>query len=233
MVEVTVKRSMRAQPAWPEPFIAALRQFGRVRPAADRAGTKPQTVYDRRKKHPEFAAAWDAALGEFKARAAALPTAPAGPPVKLSKRAQFLEALAETSNVLLSAQRAGLPLREMHKLRRKDAAFAAEWRAALMEGYDMLEMELLGHLRNPIPARKMDVGSAMRLLAAHRETVLRERALREDDDEEAVLASLDRFIDDMRARREANAALVLEYRAANPLPHGEAGEQGEGGNAAG
>ena len=233
MVAVTIKGSTHTPPVWPEPFIAELRKTGLVNHSARVAGTKSSTAHDRRKKHPDFAAAWDAAKAAFTAQAAALPTAPAGREPKLSKRARFLEVLAETSSIVLSAQRAGLPLREMHKLRRKDADFAAEWRAALMEGYDMLEMELLGHLRNPIPARKMDVGSAMRLLAAHRDTVLRERALREDDDEEAVLASLDRFIDDMRARREANAALVLEYRAANPLPHGGADEQREGGDAAG
>jgi hypothetical protein len=54
----------------------------------------------------------------------------------------------------------------------------------------------------------MDVPSALRLLAAHRATVERERALREDDDEQAVLDSIDSFLEDMRQRRLANTAIL-------------------------
>jgi hypothetical protein len=108
-----------------------------------------------------------------------------------------------------------VPLRTVYKTRRDDAGFAAKWRAALHEGYDNLEMDLLGHLRAPNPARKMDVASSLRLLIAHRETVARERALREDDDEQAVLDSIDAFIEDMRQRRLANSTILLESEAAD------------------
>lgn len=123
---------------------------------------------------------------------------------------RFLAALAETSNVSASALRARVPLATVYKVRRSDAAFRALWQQALNEGYDNLEMELLGHLRDPESTRKMDVTAALRLLAAHRETVARERALREDDDEEEVLKSIDRFIDDIQRRRAANAAVLAE-----------------------
>ena len=92
----------------------------------------------------------------------------------------------------------------------RDAGFAAKWLAALREGYDNLEIELLGYLRDPAPGRKMDVTAALRLLAAHRETVERQRALTEEDDEDGLLDSLDRFIDDMCVRREANAAILID-----------------------
>jgi hypothetical protein len=127
-------------------------------------------------------------------------------------RTYFLQALAETSNVARSAAAVGAAPSRAYKLRREDPAFAALWRAALLEGYDHLEMEVLGYLRDTQPARKMDVASALRLLAAHRETVARERALREDDDEQAVLDSIDQFIEDMRQRRLANGAILLEAR---------------------
>ena len=122
----------------------------------------------------------------------------------------FLEALAETSNVTASADRVNVPTRTVYKLRREDADFAARWLAALHEGYDNLEMELLGYLRAPQPGRKMDVAAALRLLAAHRETVERRRALAEDEDEQAVLDSIDAFLEDMRQRRLANEAILIE-----------------------
>ncbi len=225
-----VKIGARPEPDWVRPFLVALRQTGNLR-ASERAANMSRSSHHRRRRDAQFAAEWAACLQAFgRGEKRASPPPSAALPLKLSKREVFLEALAETSCIAAAAERAGLPLREVYKLRRRNAPFAAAWRAALVEGYDMLEIELLGHLRNPDPARRMDVASAMRLLAAHRETVLRERALREDDDEEAVMASLDRFIDDMRARREANAALLIQQRPANGS---DADDQGGSGDAAG
>ena len=56
----------------------------------------------------------------------------------------------------------------------------------------------------------MDVAAALRLLAAHRETVERRRALNAEDDEQATLDSIDRFFEDMRQRRRANSAVLTE-----------------------
>ena len=161
------------------------------------------------------------ANGRFVARPSAAPkielatatvVQPDEPSGKLDKRGrgQFLQCLAETSNVTRSAEAAGVTPGQAYKARREDAKFAAQWRDALYEGYDNLEMEVLGYLRDPAPARKMDVAVAMRLLVAHRETVARERALREDDDEQAVLESIDAFIDEMRERRAANSSILAE-----------------------
>ena len=61
----------------------------------------------------------------------------------------------------------------------------------------------------------MDVAGALRLLAAHRETVERRRALSEEEDEQAVLDSIDRFIDEMRERRAANTAILSAAESAD------------------
>ena len=65
-------------------------------------------------------------------------------------------------------------------------------------------------MRDPQPKRKMDVAAALRLLAAHRQTVERQRSLAAEQDEDAVLESIDRFIEDMRQRRFANDAILVE-----------------------
>lgn len=197
----------RQDPVWMAPFIAALSAGHTVRAAAEKAGISASTARWRRNRHSKFAERWREAMR------AANPNADCavGHPRRGNWRTTFIETLAETSNVSASAARAGVPIRTIYKLRREDPAFRALWQAALHEGYDNLEMELLGHLRDPAAtARKIDVTAALRLLAAHRETVARERALREDDDEQAVLESIDRFIDDMRQRRAANAAILAE-----------------------
>ena len=125
-------------------------------------------------------------------------------------RTYFLNALIETSNVTASAAQAGVSPSRAYKVRREDPDFAAQWRVALREGYENLEMELLGYLRNPDPRSKMDVANAIRLLTKHREFAAHERALEDNRSEQEVLDSIDRMIDDMRQRAAANAALLAE-----------------------
>lgn len=202
-------RHTLAGPAWIPEFLAALARTKRVKNGIEAAGVTSTAVYFQRKRNLQFADAWSAAL---------LSGAPSVPAIrepdqfvrKGGWRTPFLDALAETSNVTASAARADVPLRTVYKARREDGAFAARWQAALREGYDNLEMEVLGYLRDPQPARKMDVAAALRLLVAHRDAVARERALREDDDEDAVLESIDRFIEEIRQRRFANEAILRE-----------------------
>jgi len=201
---------MNDQPAprreWMRVFLSTLADIGKVTTAAETAGVAPAVAYYYRRRDPRFAAAWEAALAP---EALAAPVETEGSaPLRSGWRNQFLEALAETSNVAASAARAQVPLRTVYKTRRDDPGFAARWREALYEGYDNLEMEVVGYLRDPAPKRKLDVASALRLLVAHRETVARERALREDDDEQAVFDSIDKFIDEMRDRRATNAAIL-------------------------
>jgi len=223
--------ALRDPRPWMQTFLDELAASGLVRRAARAAGIANTTAYDARRIRPDFAAAWqrmvDDATGDCEdAGAIAAASEPEHPPEsspgslpespeKASPhwRMRFFEALAETSSVTAAAVRAKIPVRTAYKLRREDAEFAARWRAALLEGYDNLEMELLGFLRSPRPGRRMDVTAALRLLAAHRETVARERALREDDDEQEVLDSIDAFLEDMRQRRLANSAILLEAEA--------------------
>lgn len=125
-------------------------------------------------------------------------------------RTYFLAALVETSCVKASAQMAGVSPARAYRTRREDPAFAAQWRTALCEGYDNLEQELLAYLRNPDPARKMDVTNALRLLAHHRAARAEQRAPTDERSEQEVLDSIDAMIDQMRERAAANAALLAE-----------------------
>jgi hypothetical protein len=197
-------------PAWIPAFLATLAKTKRVCDGIDAAGVAKNAVYFQRKRNLKFAEAWDAALLSTASPREAVAAFDDSATRKGGWKTPFLEALAETSNVSEAARRADVPLRTAYKTRRDDQAFAARWRDALYEGYDNLEMEVLGYLRDAQPSRKMDVASALRLLVAHRETIARERALREDEDEQAVLDSIDKFIDEMRDRRAANAAILIE-----------------------
>jgi transcriptional antiterminator Rof (Rho-off) len=110
----------------------------------------------------------------------------------------------------------GVSTRVVYDTRRHDAEFARAWRASLCEGYDALEMALLYRLRvgelKPATgakrATRSDNATALRLLAAHRETVARERAIREEEDADAILASINMKLEKMRERwlaaKEAN-----------------------------
>lgn len=125
-------------------------------------------------------------------------------------RTYFLAALVETSCVKAAAQMAGISPARAYRARREDPVFAAQWRTALFEGYENLELELLAYLRNPDPARKMDVANALRLLAHHRTVKAEERAPADERSEQEVLDSIDAMIDQMRERAAANAALLAE-----------------------
>jgi len=203
---------------WMPDFLAALGATGNVRHSARMAGISPTTAYDARKIHPGFAKAWQDAIAEKEyglpgfRRQAPLPAPETAAPTGRPRRwhGPFLEALAETSSVIAAAALAGTTPRNAYRLRRTDPRFAAKWLAALHEGYDHLEMELLGYLRNPASAPRMDVTAALKLLAAHRATVERRRALDEEEDELAVRESLDAFLEGMRQRRLANEAILID-----------------------
>ena len=60
----------------------------------------------------------------------------------------FLAALGETSNVAAAARAAGVALSVVYRLRRTSPDFKSRWLAALCEGYDNLEMDLLCWLRS-------------------------------------------------------------------------------------
>lgn len=132
------------------------------------------------------------------------------PPARWSR--SFLAELAATCNVAAAARKAGITTATAYEARRNDAAFARKWQAALSEGYDNLELELLrrlrvGELKPPASAKKavriFDNANALRLLAAHREAAAQQRAMRDNDDAEAVLAGLNAKLERMRERAMA------------------------------
>ena len=97
------------------------------------------------------------------------------------RRAVFLDHLAATCNVDASAAAAGPHVSTVYALRRRDADFAAHWRAALDSGFDRLQGMLieraigpmkiaLGETPVPDPAQ-MDTALAMQLIEHHRRTI--------------------------------------------------------------
>jgi hypothetical protein len=122
---------------------------------------------------------------------------------------RFLSELAATSNVSAAAREADIHTSVAYDARRTDAEFYRKWREALCEGYDHLEMTLLYRLRtgelkgsasSGKRTRTFDNATAFRLLQAHREAAAQERAVRDNEDADAVLASINAKLDLMRER---------------------------------
>lgn len=94
-------------------------------------------------------------------------------------RTAFLDHLAATCHVGASAEVAGVSVTSVYALRRVDAAFASAWAAAVAQGYEMLELQLVGHaLGGGGPALvngaveetgPIDVALALQLLTHHRQ----------------------------------------------------------------
>ena len=140
-------------------------------------------------------------------------------------QAVFLAALANTSNVAAAARQAKVASSTVYELRRKDAEFNRRWQVALCEGYDNLEIELLQRLRTgeikPLPGsqksvRSFDNATALRLLAAHRESTARERAYREHVSAADVRASIERKVEALRKR------VLAEHPGPDALPSAHA-----------
>lgn len=145
-------------------------------------------------------------------------------PLNRHWRFYFLTELAATSNVTAAAKAADVTTWRAYKTRREDPDFARKWRGALAEGYENLEMELLGYLRAPDGKPKMDVVNAIRLMAMHRDEVARFRAVEDDRSEEEVRASLKRKLDLMRQRSAENSAILALYRHERPSDGSEGRE---------
>ena len=133
----------------------------------------------------------------------------------------FLETLAETSNVSEAARKSGALKSYAYKWRRESPEFRAMWSAALLEGYEHLEMETLQRLRFGTPPgdAKFDIANALRLLAAHREAAAKEKARQGKRDKAIVLASLNAKLDRMRERRAAAERLLKEDNSIEIMPN--------------
>ena len=108
--------------------------------------------------------------------------APKGRMTKAAEQA-FLSALAATCNVRLSAAAAGFTHSAFYQRAKKDPGFRREWRMALAQGHERLELALLeGFLpasheddawrhNDPLPIPPMTPHMAIQLLAMHRKRV--------------------------------------------------------------
>lgn len=132
-------------------------------------------------------------------------------------RPVFLAVLAETSNVTAAAAAADVPPSRAYKDKRDDSEFAAKWREALCEGYDLLEIEVLHRLRfgEPKDGAKFDNATALRLLSQHRETVARERAIRDNADvdtvRQSIHAKLLQIREEVHRQRQAGAVTASAH----------------------
>ena len=131
----------------------------------------------------------------------------------------FLAALAETSNVARAAKLAEISTSTVYETRRKNRTFAKAWQAALAEGYDNLEIELLFRLREgeikraagaKVGVRTFDNATAYRLLMVHREAVAKERGNKANVSAAAVRVELDRKIAALRAKVIADEEAKLQ-----------------------
>lgn len=206
-----------AQPRWVAPFLAALREGHSVAAATRIAKTNSSAPYDRRQHDAAFREAWGAIApsdGRFAAHRA--PRRARG----AAKLDRFIEELAATSNIAAAAAATGLHTAAVYKLRRSDPEFARRWFAALAEGYDNLEMEVLGRLRagDNTDKSKFDTAAALRCLAAHRESVAREKGRRRLAEEVTTIAAINAKIDRLRlATEEGEAAIAAETQAEGPV----------------
>lgn len=118
-----------------------------------------------------------------------------------AKQRAFLTHLAATANVTESLSRVDLSAQSLYALRRRSAAFRAEWDAALAEGYAKLETMLLdrainGHrttvVTNGVANETVSYSErlALNLLTQHRRRVTEYRAATMGtlDDPDAVRA---------------------------------------------
>ncbi|MFP5328589.1 MAG: hypothetical protein ACLGHC_00405 [Alphaproteobacteria bacterium] len=127
----------------------------------------------------------------------------------------FMGALAETCNVTLAAEAAGMSLTSAYAKRKKDAAFRASWAEAIASAYQRLEMALLERALNGTEKvvtrrdgseermREYSNTVALTLLRMHRDTAneVIEQPSEEDADEirERLVQKLER----LRERYEA------------------------------
>jgi hypothetical protein len=206
------------EPNWVAPFLAALRAGRGINQASREAGVTNSTPYHRRKTSDAFRAAWDAiAVRDGRKLGKTGPRAPRG----AAKVDRFIGELAQSSNVAAAAAISGLSTGQVYTLRRTDPDFARRWYAALAEGYDNLEMEVLARLRDGrlevIDAEgkphKFDFATALRCLTAHRDNVAREKGRRTLTEEAATIEAINAKIDALRARAREGAATERRIKA--------------------
>lgn len=120
-------------------------------------------------------------------------------------RKRFIETLTATSNLQRAAEAAKVPLARAYEIRRSDAEFARAWQAAIADGYITLELEVIRRLREGDiktgSGDKFDFANAIRLIAAHRDGMVRGgQGETRNVSVAEVRASIDRKIEEVQRR---------------------------------
>lgn len=173
-------------------FFKRLAATGNVTASVRAVGFSAGTVYARRHSCPAFAEKWRTALATARVR----PPGPTAVRYATGGRAKrircvvqwseeveerFLDLLAASCNVSLSAAQTGVGTTSVYRRRRLRADFAAKWQAALEQGYARLEMGLVeaaikalkgGKFDAERPAPRMSAETALKVLQLHRAAVL-------------------------------------------------------------
>lgn len=146
------------EPRWVRVFLKSLGEVGTVRLAAERAGVDFSTAYARRRRHPDFAAEWDAAQARRTDNAVGSETSaapcsagggesdelcvrPDGKMVRVgegrwsvARERRFLTELASSANVRRAAAAAGVSTAALYARRLKHGGFRAAWDLAIDAG---------------------------------------------------------------------------------------------------
>lgn len=132
-----------------------------------------------------------------------------------AREESFLSTLAETCNVTLAAQAAGISTNSAYERRKKVAAFRAGWREAIATAYERLELVMLERSLNgteKIIIRKDGSEERMReypnqialhLLKMHRDTAKEAMSEPEPTDVEDVRERLLNKLQRLKERRRA------------------------------
>ncbi|MEP7348509.1 MAG: hypothetical protein ABI668_01005 [Sphingorhabdus sp.] len=214
-------------PRWRAPFLRALAKTGNVKLSAERAPVHYSHVYRVRKRDAEFAAAIDAARAEAAERLADSPSpslakctgdamrgelvlfrtrtgkphlrAPRANGWTRAKEKDFLDALASNCVVTTAARMAGVTPSAAYQRRLRWPGFAAEWKVALKNGVQALDLRLLheasefmenGYVGIPGDITVKSVDDAISVLAYHKKQMDADRPAwnRKPVDAEAVKA---------------------------------------------
>ncbi|MEM8696479.1 MAG: hypothetical protein AAGE05_10700 [Pseudomonadota bacterium] len=226
--QIRTKKTAKGLPFTPErrsEFLGYLAEAPNIARASRKTGINSSTAYYWRERDTEFGARMNAILCGVSVLEARRMQRKGGSAPALIRRGHnspndadidaFLETLAETSNVCEAARRAGMITATLYRLRRKDPGFARRWLAALDEGYEELEMEMLARARFGVSRKPDDPAFneavSLRLLMAHKDAVALQRAIRSGIGAE-----------ELRERLERKIALVRESLETQPAPDGDA-----------
>lgn len=222
-------------------FLRVLKTHGNVQEAARTARVDKSWLYGQRRKSPVFAQGWakavalgreavasgrvpldgDMAIWAHKSgRSKLVRIKDAATRWTADAEATFLEHLATTANVDLSAAEAGFSDTAIYRQRMADAGFAARWDDALRQGYARIELLIVECACESLRPGKSPPGKAamprmtpaevMNLLKLHRAAVHGGKPQRYGwraglPDPEAVKAEILRKIE-AYAQRDAGAA---------------------------